>query len=250
MIRQMSNLPEAVIHVSPVVTHSLFSPFLAPGNAPANVRQSNGGSELVALVPVYVKTDHTGDHLGRVVPHAENSKKIAWTAYHNVLQPLLDLPENDLLQGFRCVGQDTVHFQDGSCIPGAFIYTCFFLFLGDLEEVWKILGVSGCPTCLISDGDLGDFAVTAPERSMADAKALVKEARLCIMQKRVEAPVTTAKDELKKWRLSAAHLKLWNPWFLVPHASYYCFPSDRLHAVYVTLECILQHEPSSLYLFV
>ena len=43
--------------------------------------------------------------------------------------------------------------------------------------------------------------------------------------------VTNAKALLKEYRLSPLHTSLWNPFFLLPHTDFECFPQDHLHGM-------------------
>lgn len=102
--------------------------------------------------------------------------------------------------------------------------------LSDLDEVWKVLGVSGCPQCLCKDHHFGDFDQTAPLRSFKESLAAIRTARRMLLER---GNITAARKYLLEYRLSFMHTKIWNPFFLLPHTDFYCFPQDYLHTMYV-----------------
>jgi hypothetical protein len=124
------------------------------------------------------------------------------------------------------------------CNPDAFFFLCnnsllkhsshVFLARADLEEVGKLLGITGCPQCLVKNDKYKDFDHHAPARRMKEAKALVTTARRMLLER---GNVTAAKDLLKEHRLSTVHTKIWNPFFFLPHCDYDCFPQDYLHGM-------------------
>lgn len=100
----------------------------------------------------------------------------------------------------------------------------------DLDEVWSLLGISGCPQCLCSDGEFGKFSkpIAAPTRSMTEAKALITT---CRRMRQERNNVTNVMGLLNQHRLHDLHLSMWNPFFLLPHVEFDCFPQDHLHGM-------------------
>ena len=91
-----------------------------------------------------------------------------------------------------------------------------------------MLGVSGCPQCLCPDGELGAYDAEHPTRTFAISLDIIRTARKMLLER---GNITAAKDLLKEYRLSELHLLWWNPFFLLPHTDYHCFPQDHLHGV-------------------
>jgi hypothetical protein len=110
------------------------------------------------------------------------------------------------------------------------------LHVADLEEVWTALGISGCPQCLCKDDMFGDFGFTAPQRNMVESLELIRTCRRLLLDR---GNVTTVTNLLRSQRLSTLHTKIWNPFLLLPHSSFDCFPQDYLHGMYVLCDCLL-----------
>ena len=102
--------------------------------------------------------------------------------------------------------------------------------LADLDEVWRALGVSGCPQCLCPDGALADYDAVSPARSFAETLQVIRTCRSLLQER---GNVTAVNALLRRYRLSLLHTKIWNPFFMVPHADFDCFPQDHLHGMYV-----------------
>ena len=100
----------------------------------------------------------------------------------------------------------------------------------DLDEVWRALGISGCPQCLCPDGELGNFEHICHERSFAATLDIIRTVRALLQER---GNVTACTKLLREYRLSVLHTKIWNPFLMVPHADVECFPQDHLHGVYV-----------------
>lgn len=98
----------------------------------------------------------------------------------------------------------------------------------DLEEVWKLLGISGCPQCLCPDPDMGNFAVTSPLRSFTVMREIIRTSRGLLLER---GNVTAVTQLLQENRLSSVHMKMCNPFLLLPHADVECFPQDHLHGM-------------------
>lgn len=102
-----------------------------------------------------------------------------------------------------------------------------------MEEHWRLLGISGCTTCL------------APAKAPACAEPQVLY-RLRSFRRAIDA-VVRARAEAAKGRghkeaalailqlehLLDVHLNLYNPFFELPHVNFNCFPMDRLHGMCV-----------------
>ncbi|MCG3769103.1 MAG: hypothetical protein JW384_00222 [Nitrosomonadaceae bacterium] len=100
-----------------------------------------------------------------------------------------------------------------------------------MDEVWAILGISGCTTCLALPEDMGKFDQEFPRRSFADAKKIIVQARKLLHGLCGPHRVTEARELLKANRLTKYHLGQWCPFLFVPHLDFNCFPMDRLHGV-------------------
>lgn len=100
----------------------------------------------------------------------------------------------------------------------------------DLEEVWSLLGVSGCPQCLCKDDQLADLDHSAPVRTFAETMDVICTARKMLQER---GNITNSAKFLREFRLSRYHTKLWNPFLLLPHCDFDAFPQDHLHGMYV-----------------
>ena len=98
----------------------------------------------------------------------------------------------------------------------------------DLDEIWSLLGVSGCPQCTCSNEHLGDLAFHARPRSMKESLRAIRTARAMLQER---GNVTAAAAYLRDLRLNLFHTKTWNPFFFLPHCDYECFPQDYLHTM-------------------
>ena len=109
-----------------------------------------------------------------------------------------------------------------------------------MEEIWGVLGVHGCSTCLAKKEDMGVPNPNPPPqpRNWEASIAAVKSARLELMKG--HGHKGKAEDMLKQQGLLDYHLQGWNPFFRLPHTDFGCFPMDRLHGVYVLL-CLGLH---------
>lgn len=101
-----------------------------------------------------------------------------------------------------------------------------------MEEVWRLLGIGKmCSTCLVKQEDMGSLEAVAPARSVSAAVAAVRRARALVAKG--FGNKTAALEELQKEALLPFHLQQWNPFLLLPHMDFACFPMDRLHGMYV-----------------
>ena len=105
-----------------------------------------------------------------------------------------------------------------------------------MDEVWAVLGISGCVSCCCSDSNMDKVDLVSPPRSFADSLQTIWKARRLKSQRgnseRVDAMMAAK-------RLHPLHLHQANPFMLLPHADVECFPMDWLHGVYVLLGCFL-----------
>lgn len=103
----------------------------------------------------------------------------------------------------------------------------------DMEEHWKVLGISGCTTCLAPPAGPGRDPPTQlfRARSFRAAQDAVERARAEAAKGHGHGE--TAKKILRKEGLLDVHLDLRNPFFELPRADYDCFPMCRLHGMYV-----------------
>lgn len=108
----------------------------------------------------------------------------------------------------------------------------------DMEEMRKLLGVSGCVGFLIKDGDMDNFGVEASPRVVANMRAAVRQANQVSKEPHKNAPITRALAILKAQRLSRFHLHASCPFLSLPLADIICFAMDRLHGMYVEPSCI------------
>lgn len=92
------------------------------------------------------------------------------------------------------------------------------------------MGISGCPQCLCPDGALSDYDVASPARSFAETLQVIRTCRSLLQER---GNVTAVNALLRRHRLSLLHTKIWNPFLMVPHADFDCFPQDHLHGMYV-----------------
>ena len=97
-----------------------------------------------------------------------------------------------------------------------------------------LLGISGCPQCLCSNDQFGNFhpEVEPTPRSMKESIDLITTCRTMLRDK---GNITNVNKLLAAHRLSRLHLSMWNPFFLLPHVDFDCFPQDHLHGMYVNL---------------
>ncbi len=100
-----------------------------------------------------------------------------------------------------------------------------------MEETWRLLGISGCPTCLVHREELGCMDAGGPSRSMTRAVHVARAARVKFNEGRGHREAALAM--LRAEGLIPFHLTMRNPFFLLPHAEFSCFPMDRLHGMYV-----------------
>lgn len=113
-----------------------------------------------------------------------------------------------------------------------------FTRVADLDEVWTLLGVSGCPQCLSPNSQFAELDAEFPARSFEGMRRVIQTARRMLLDR---GRVTEVQQLLSKNRLSLLHTKMWNPFLALPHADVNCFPADRLHelCVRLTLSCKL-----------
>ncbi len=121
-----------------------------------------------------------------------------------------------------------LRFSSGRVVHSARLFTCFFVLLADLDEVWRALGVSGCPQCLCPDAHLGNHAHISPQRNMEESKHVIRTCRRLLLER---GNVTSVNSLLRDYRLSGLHTRVWNPFLQLPHADFDCFPQDHLHGV-------------------
>ena len=100
----------------------------------------------------------------------------------------------------------------------------------DLDEVWRALGISGCPQCLCRDGNLAALDVESTKRTFATTMDVIRTSRRLLLER---GNITSVAKLLRRHRLSVLHTKSWNPFLLLPHTDFDCFPQDHLHGVYV-----------------
>lgn len=105
--------------------------------------------------------------------------------------------------------------------------------LTDMEEHWKLLGISGCTTCLAPASGPGKAPPTQLFRARSFRAAIDAVARARTEAAKGYGYGEAAKKILKAEGLLDVHLHLHNPFFELPHADYLCFPMDILHGVYV-----------------
>ena len=165
----------------------------------------------------------------------------------NILERECEIIRVCILHHFRYIGTFNLRFTNGEEMRDSPVYTCFFLFLGgtimlcaehcvfftllDMDEIWHVLGISRCSTCLVPEAEYGAVDASAPRRSIRKAIAAIKGARgeldLGFGHK------GKAEKLLADQNLLPFHMRQWNPFLLLPHVSFSCFPMDRLHGVYV-----------------
>lgn len=116
------------------------------------------------------------------------------------------------------------------CISEFPCFTLFSCFLVDLDEIWRALGVSGCPQCVCRDDHLADYDADVQQRTFASTISIIRTTRELLLER---GNVTTVNALLRDYRLSVLHTKTWNPFLMLPHVDYDCFPQDHLHGVYV-----------------
>ena len=75
---------------------------------------------------------------------------------------------------------------------------------------------------------MGSYTAQHPKRTFAAALGVIRTARAMLLER---GNVTAVKDLLRANRLSVLHTKLWNPFLLLPHVDFDCFPQDHLHGV-------------------
>ena len=78
---------------------------------------------------------------------------------------------------------------------------------------------------------MGSLDAAAPARSVKAAVSAVRQARQLVSLGRGHK--TAAEEELRQQGLLPFHLQQWNPFLLLPHMDFHCFPMDRLHGMYV-----------------
>lgn len=102
-----------------------------------------------------------------------------------------------------------------------------------MEEVWGVLGITGCTTCLAHPKRLGDTTgPPAAKRSLPDTLKAIREARAMT---KVAGKSKELRTLLARHRLTTVHLEALNPFLLLPHFDWECFPMDWLHGVCVLL---------------
>ena len=103
-----------------------------------------------------------------------------------------------------------------------------------MEEHWRLLGISGCTTCLAPPKEPGKNPPTQlyQARSFRAAQDAVERAR--VEAAKGHGHGEAAKQILRKEGLLDVHLELLNPFHELPHADYACFPMCRLHGMYVS----------------
>ena len=203
-------------------------------NLPASVRHKDEGLEVAAFIPLYGKSDVVG---AGPQAHANNYKRLLWTAMGHVLEPLMDVPraggaeesERDMVDGFRYVTTTTVRFASGKA-KHMRVFTCFFAMLADMEETWRMLGINGCPTCLVTAEDYSVVPATARRRSTSRCLAAIRLAR-SVAASKVRGGITHAVDIVSEEGLLRFHLEEWNPFLLLPFFEFVCFSMDRLHGL-------------------
>ena len=100
-----------------------------------------------------------------------------------------------------------------------------------MEEIWRLLGISGCSTCLVHADDMGTTQSDAALRSMPAAFAAVRSGRAMLLDGGQRGSIGRAKELVRSQGLLPIHLKLWNPFLVLPHVDFDCFPMDRLHGM-------------------
>ena len=101
-----------------------------------------------------------------------------------------------------------------------------------MEEVWSVLGISGCVACCCKDDRMDDTTLVSPPRTFDTAlKTIIKAKKL----RRQRGKAEEASKLMSAQRLLAFHLLQANPFMHVPHADVECFPMDWLHGMYVRL---------------
>ena len=213
---------------------ALMSCHLHAATLDPRIRHSQHGASVVALVPLYRWYLHKnpGETVGS--RHGMNSKRVVWSAYERILSELYDAfdDKENFLDGFRFMGFKDVQFSNGRKLFGAPVYTCFFVFLGDMDEVWSVLGISGCVACCCPDHQLDEVELESPRRTFDEALATIFRVR---QLKRQRGNAELAKKTLSAQRLHPFHLQQPNPFFHLPHVDVECFPMDWLHGMYVAL---------------
>ena len=102
-----------------------------------------------------------------------------------------------------------------------------------MEEHWKLLGISGCTTCLAPPTAPGGGPPTQLFQARSFRAAIDAVARARAEAAKGRGHREAAKKILKEQGLLDVHLELHNPFFELFHVDYDCFPMDRLHGVYV-----------------
>lgn len=99
----------------------------------------------------------------------------------------------------------------------------------DLDEVWKVLGLSGCPECTCNNSTFCEAVPACHPRTVKEVTALIRTTRRMLQQ---PGNVTAVDALLRAHRLLPIHLRIWNPFLLLPHVEFdCCFPPDHLHEV-------------------
>ena len=65
---------------------------------------------------------------------------------------------------------------------------------------------------------------------MSEALELIKTCRRMLLER---GNVENVRKLLAQHRLSELHHEMWNPFFMLPHTDFECFPQDHLHGMYV-----------------
>ena len=102
-----------------------------------------------------------------------------------------------------------------------------------MDEVWRLLGISGCSTCMVHEDDMALVSSDARLRNVREAIAAIRAGRGALVAGGSRGYVGRARETVQQQALLSVHLKHWNPFLLLPHVEFACFPMDRLHGMCV-----------------
>ena len=128
-------------------------------------------------------------------------------------------------------------------VTTVFIAVCsgFYIFLhyisvsyNDVRSFGSVAatGYQWVSAMFVQNDKFADLTFDAPVRKMEEARELIRTARRMLSE---PGNITAAKDLLTQHRLSAVHTQVWNPFFMLPHTDFWCFPSDWLHSMCVDI---------------